>query len=100
MQHALGLDPHYLPAHLALGRFMVMRAYRNGDDPAAGMAHLQRVNEGIAVPPQGAERALLAQTHFYLGMGHRTRGDERQAVACFDTALSHLPGFQPALLAR
>jgi cyclase len=100
MQHALALDPQYLPAYLALGRFMVMRAYRNGDDPAAGMVYLQRVLEGIAAPPQGADRALLAQAHFYLGMGHRTRGDERQAVACFDTALTYLPSFQPALLAR
>jgi hypothetical protein len=100
MQHALALDPHYLPAYLALGRFMVMRAYRNGDDPSAGMAHLQRVIAGVAVPPQGPDRALLAQAHFYLGMGYRTRGDERQAAACFDTALTYLPGFQPALLAR
>jgi cyclase len=100
MQYALELDPQYLPAYLALGRFMVMRAYRNGDDPAAGMAHLQRVVEGIAGFPQGAERALLAQAHFYLGMGYRTRGDERQAVACFDTALTYLPSFQPALLSR
>jgi hypothetical protein len=27
-------------------------------------------------------------------------GDESQALACFTTALTHLPTFQPALLAR
>jgi cyclase len=100
LRRALELDPHDLPAHLALGRFMVMRAYRNGDDPTAGMAHLQRVIDRIAVPPQRPAMALLAQAHFFLGMGHRTRGDEPQAMACFDTALGYLPGFEPARLAR
>jgi cyclase len=100
IQHALQLDPHDLPAHLALGRFMVMRAYRNGDDPTAGMAHLQRVIEAIGTPPQGTHKVLLAQAHFYLGMGYRTQGDERQAVVCFNTALIYLPGFQPAHLAQ
>jgi hypothetical protein len=33
-------------------------------------------------------------------MGYRTMGDESQAMACFNTALTHLPTFQPALLAR
>jgi hypothetical protein len=42
----------------------------------------------------------LAQAHFYLGMGYRTMGDEAQAMACFNIALTHLPTFQPALLAR
>lgn len=100
IQHALHLDPDNLQAHLALGRFMVMRAYRNGDDPATGMAHLQRVIEALGPASQGPHQALLAQAHFYLGMGYRTQGDERQAVACFNTALTYLPGFQPALLAQ
>ena len=34
LHHALDLDPVYAPAHLALGRFLVMSAYRNGHDPA------------------------------------------------------------------
>jgi hypothetical protein len=96
----LQLDPDDLPAPLALGRFLVMRAYRNGDDPATGMAHLQRVIEAIETPPQGVYKALLAQAHFYLGMGYRTQGDEQQAVICFNAALIYLPGFQPALLAQ
>ncbi len=31
--------PQHPQARLALGRFLVMRAYRNGDDPTPGMAH-------------------------------------------------------------
>ena len=31
LQRALELEPRYIPAHLALGRFLVMTAYRNGD---------------------------------------------------------------------
>lgn len=100
MRHALDLDPHFVPAHLALGRFMVMRSYRNGDDPAEGIAHLQRVTESLPMPAPPPDRALLAQAHFYTGMGHRTRGDEPQAIACFQTALACLPGFEPALLAQ
>ena len=100
MRRALELDPQYLPAHLLLGRFMIMRSYRNGDDPSEGIGHLQRVIEGIAAPPRGQDRALLAQAHFYTGMGYRTSGDETQALACFRTALEALPGFQPAILAQ
>ncbi len=100
MHRAVELDPQYLPAHLSLGQFMVMRAYRNGDDPAAGVAHLRHVIERLPMPAQGPDRALLAQAHFYTGMGHRTAGDEDQAMASFQTALDCLPGFEPALLAQ
>ena len=100
LHHALALDPHHAETHLGLGRFMVMRAYRNGDDPAAGMRHLQQVIERIALPPRGAQRALLAQAQFYLGMGYRTTGDETEARTCFRTALEYLPSFEPALLAQ
>jgi tetratricopeptide (TPR) repeat protein len=100
LQRALELEPPYTPAHLALGRFLVMTAYRNGGTPTPGMRHLQHVIEGLPVPVHGSEAALLAQAHFYLGMGYRTMGDESQAMACFNTALTHLPTFQPALLAR
>lgn len=100
MRHALELDAHHVPAHLALGRFMVMRAYRNGDTPSPGMIHLQRAIEGIPAPPQGPDRALLAQAHFYLGMGYRTQRDETQAAACFRKALDTLPSFEPARLAQ
>jgi cyclase len=100
LHHALELDPHDLVARLALGRFDVMRAYRNGDDPAAGMAHLQQVIDRIDVPPQGSARALLAQAHFYMGMAQRTLGKEQQAMAGFQQALDYLPTFEPARLAQ
>jgi tetratricopeptide (TPR) repeat protein len=100
LQHALELDPQHAPTHVALGGFLVMRAYRNGDDPTAGMAHVRQVIDRIATPPQGPDIALLAQAHFYLGMGYRTQGHERQALQCFDTALACLPGFVPARLAQ
>ena len=100
LHHALSLAPDDAQAHVALGRFMIMRSYRNGDDPAEGMAHLRRAIETIATPALGPQRAMLAQAHFYLGMGHRTNGDELQAKACFDTALTVLPGFEPASVAQ
>jgi hypothetical protein len=96
----LALDAQHAPTHLSLGRFMVMRAYRNGDDPAEGMRHLQQVIDSIAPPPRGAQRALLAQAQFYRGMGYRTMGDETTALTCFRTALEVLPSFEPALLAQ
>ena len=85
---------------LALGRFLVMTAYRNGGTPTPGMRHLQHVIESLPGFVHGPEAALLAQAHFYLGLGYRTMGDESQAMACFNIALTHLPTFQPALLAR
>jgi glyoxylase-like metal-dependent hydrolase (beta-lactamase superfamily II) len=100
LRHALALDAQHAPTHLSLGRFMVMRAYRNGDDPAEGMRHLQQVIDSIAPPPRGAQRALLAQAQFYRGMGYRTMGDETTALTCFRTALEVLPSFEPALLAQ
>jgi len=51
------------------------------------------------MPVHGPKAALLAQAYFYTGMGYRTLGDESQALTCFTTALTHLPRFQPALLA-
>ena len=100
LQRTLELEPQCIPAHLALGRFLVTTAYRNGGTPTPGMRHLQQVIESLPVPVHGHEATLLAQAHFYLGLGYRTTGDESQAIACFNTALTHLPTFQPALLAR
>jgi glyoxylase-like metal-dependent hydrolase (beta-lactamase superfamily II) len=102
LQRALQVAPQDLSAHLALGRFDVMRAYRNGDDPTSGLAHLHQVIDHVDTPPvaQGPSRALLAQAHFYIGMGQRTVGDERQAMASFQTALDYLPTFEPARLAQ
>ena len=100
LQRALELAPQYTPAHLALGRFVVMLAYRNGGTPTLGMRHLHQVIESLPLPVHGFKAALLAQASFYLGMGYRTIGDESQALTCFNTALTHLPTFQPALLAR
>lgn len=100
LRHALAIAPQDLPARLVLGRFEVMRAYRNGDDPASGMAHLQQVIDQIDTPPQGSAGALLAQAHCYMGMGHRTLGNEQQARAGFQQALDYLPMFEPARLAQ
>jgi tetratricopeptide (TPR) repeat protein len=100
LQQALQLEPQHKPARLALGRFCVMRAYRNGDDPTSGMASLQEIIESIPVPPQGPHRALLAQAYFFLGMGYRTQENEPSALQCFQTALTHLPHFEPARLAQ
>jgi tetratricopeptide (TPR) repeat protein len=100
LQQALQLDPHNAAAHLALGRFLVMLAYRNGGDPRAGMTHLGQVIEQGLVPARGPQAALLAQAYFYTGTGHRTMGEEGQAMAHFKTALEHLPTFQPARLAQ
>lgn len=102
LQRALQVAPQDLSAHLALGRFEVMRAYRNGDDPRSGMAHLQQVIDQVDADSaaQGPGRALLAQSHFYIGMGHRTLGDEQQATARFHNALDYLPTFEPARLAQ
>jgi cyclase len=99
LHQALHLEPQYVPARIALGQFLVMRAYRNGDDPTEGMAHLYQVMARLADDVQGAERAWLARAHFYLGMGFRTRGDEPQARAHFQAALDLLPHFEPALFA-
>ncbi|MGQ4807779.1 hypothetical protein NKDENANG_01139 [Candidatus Entotheonellaceae bacterium PAL068K] len=100
LRRALAVDPQDLPAHVALGRFMVMRAYRNGDDPSEGMTHLQHVIACVPLPPRGPQTALLAQAHFYCGIAQRTRGNEPQAMACFKAALTHLPSFKPARLAQ
>jgi hypothetical protein len=64
------------------------------------MAHLRQALEHIPLPPQGPHKALLAQAHFFLGMGYRTQGDEASASTCFQTALAYLPTFEPALLAQ
>ena len=94
LNRALELDPVYAPGHLALGRFLVMSAYRNGNDPALGMVHLHHI---LDAAPEDA--ALLADTHFYLGMAHRTRSDEPQARAAFAAALRYLPTHHAACLA-
>lgn len=99
LHRALALEPHHAAAHLALGRFLVMMAYRSGNDPVPGMRHLRQVIARVASPPDGPQTALLAPAYFYLGMGHRTLGEEAQAIECFRTALVHQPTFHPALLA-
>lgn len=99
LQRALALDPDHAAAHLAYGCLLVMAAFRNGGNASPGLAHLQQVIDSMAVPARGPAAALLAQAHFYTGLGHRTHGDESRAIACFRTALTHLPTFHPAILA-
>ena len=59
------------------GRFLVMRAYRNGDDPAPGMAELQGVIDRIALPAQGHNIALVAQAYFFWGWDIGPRATSR-----------------------
>ena len=94
LNRALEIDPAYAPGLLALGRFLVMSAYRNGNDPALGMVHLRHI---LDAAPEDAD--LLADAYFYLGMAHRTRSDEPQARSAFAAALRHVPTHHGARLA-
>lgn len=90
---ALEAEPGFGPALLFLGSYMVQGAYRNGDDPAEGMALLQKA---LAAPLTDPE---LAQVHFALGLGHRTNGEEEKAAAAFREALALDPSCMPARMA-
>ncbi len=90
---ALALEPAYVPSLLGKGRYLVLMAYRAGDDPAEGMALLRKVLE---MRPGGNSEA---QAEFYLGMGHRRLGEEGQALERFQRSLRLDPAFGPALRA-
>ncbi len=86
-------NPESAPALLGLGRFLVMMAYRGGDDPRSGMALVSRAAEKY---PSGRPRA---EAEFYLGVGYRRLGDEVHAHQQFTKALKLDPSFFPARLA-
>jgi cyclase len=93
-KRALALDPSHLPSLLGKGRYLVMMAFRGGDDPKNGMALLQKAAQ---LAPGGRARA---EAEFYLGIGYRRLGYESSAHERFDEALRHDASFMPAVLAR
>jgi glyoxylase-like metal-dependent hydrolase (beta-lactamase superfamily II) len=92
-RRARALNPEHPKSLIGEGRYLVMMAYRGGDDPEPGMRLLRRVLE------QEVPDGLRAEAEFYLGMGHRRLGDEPQAQAQFQKALRLNPAFMPARLA-
>jgi tetratricopeptide (TPR) repeat protein len=90
---ALELDSHCAHAHLFQGQFQIMMSYRNGDDPAEGVALIRKALE------EGLDARGQAQAHFFLGMAERTLGREPEAKALFRQALQLDPTFAQAALA-
>ncbi len=91
---ALEIDAAYGPACLQLGQFHAMMAFRNGDDPSAAFAWLERAAADVRLTAR--ERA---ESVFYRGMALRALGDEAGAKAAFGQALGADPSFMPARLA-
>jgi tetratricopeptide (TPR) repeat protein len=90
---ALEIDPHHVPSLIGKGRYLVMMAYRGGDDPGMGMVFLDTALRHATQPHQ------LAEIEFYLGIGWRRLRDETRAKEQFKKSLSRNPGFMPATLA-
>jgi glyoxylase-like metal-dependent hydrolase (beta-lactamase superfamily II) len=90
---AIRLNPKDPEALLGKGRYLTMMAYRGGDDPREGMGLLSKVLE---LAPGGW---VEAEAEFYLGMGYRRLGEETNARAQFEKALTLEPAFMPARLA-
>lgn len=92
LEHAVALKPTYAPALLALARFQLALAFRNGDDPDPGLAWLDRLGPGLT-PEEQAEAA------FCRGLACRCRDDEAAAQTHFRAALALDPACTPAALA-
>ncbi len=90
---ALEIDPLFAPALLGKGRYLVMMAYRGGDDPAEGMKLIRKV---IDLKPVAK---IAGEAEFYLGMGYRRLGDESMAKQQFKKCQQIYPTFMPAILA-
>ena len=90
---ALVVDPQYGPAHLFEGQFWVMMSYRNGDDPAHGVASIKKALEN------GMDNQGQAQAYFFLGMAERCLGREAEAKGLFGKALELNPAYPQAALA-
>lgn len=90
---ALEIEPSFAKALLGKGRYLVMMAYRGGEDPKMGMDLLEKVL------PLKTENAIRAEAEFYYGIGHRRLGDEVKAREQFGKALQLNPAFMPAILA-
>ncbi len=94
IQTALELDPEYAPALLLLGQTLITVAYRNGDDPAPGLAYIHRA---LNLPLTDTQ---LAQAYFSIGLANRTNGAEAEAKAALAKAIKANPKFMPAQLAN
>ena len=94
IQTALELDPEYAPALLLLGQTLITVAYRNGDDPAPGLAYIHRA---LNLPLTDTQ---LAQAYFSIGLANRTNGAEAEAKAALAKAIKADPKFMPAQLAN
>lgn len=91
---ALALDADYAPAYLLRGQSEILSAYRNGEEPDAG---LNAIHKAMSLGIQGTH---LAQAHFCIGMAHRTNGNETEAKAAFAKAIAADTRFMPAQLAN
>lgn len=89
----LVMRPQHVGALLGKGRYLTMMAYRGGDDPKTGMELLRKVSD---LGPGGR---IGAEAEFYLGMGFRRLGREKEAHEQFQKALALDPAFMPAQLA-
>lgn len=94
VQTALELDPEHAPALLLLGQTLITIAYRNGDDPAPGLAYIQRA---LSLPLTDTQ---LAQAYFSVGLANRTNGSETEAKAALARAIKADPTYMPAQLAN
>lgn len=93
-KRALELDGRHVGSLLGKGRYLTMMAYRGGDDPKTGMGLLEDV---LSLRPG---TRVEAQAEFYLGMGERRLGNEKEAAARFEKALALDPSFVPARTAK
>jgi len=91
---ALEIRPGFGPALLQEGQFLVMMAYRNGDDPHRGS---ERLDQAAADP--GLTARQRAEVAFYRGIAARAQGDETGAKARFAEALACDSSYKPAFLA-
>lgn len=94
IQTALDLEPEYVPALLLLGQTLITIAYRNGDDPAPGLAYIHRAL-GLRLTD-----TQLAQAYFSMGLANRTNGAETDAKAALARAIKADPTYMPAQLAN
>ena len=90
---ALEIDPNFAPAHLFEGQYLIMMAYRNGDDTDAGVNAIKRA-ESCGLDEHGQAQAL-----FFLGMAERTNGNETGAKAHFQRSLALDSSYAQAALA-
>lgn len=62
---ALEISPNHAASLLGKGRYLVIMAYRGGDDPQAGIALLEKL---LGTKPGGCAQE---EAEFYLGLGRR-----------------------------